>query len=70
MGASPTIAPVAPARKSAGRVQPAYDADGSPMCPIHRKPLSDGRFGVFCPAKAQPGDVQNDKGYCSLKFAE
>jgi hypothetical protein len=76
LGASPAgvhqLAPAAaaPARKAAQRATPAYDGDGQPMCPVHRKPLSEGRFGLFCPAKAKPGEEQNDKGYCSLRFAE
>jgi hypothetical protein len=39
------------------------------MLPVHRKPLSEGRYGLFCPSRAT-GDQANDKGYCNLKFAE
>jgi hypothetical protein len=58
-----------PARKPAERVSAAYDGAGQPMCPIHRKPLSEGRYGLYCPSKAQ-GEHANDKGYCSLRFTE
>jgi hypothetical protein len=59
-----------PARKPAQRVEPVYQPDGTACCPIHRKPLSEGRFGLFCPSKARPGEEQNDKGYCSIRFSE
>ena len=57
-------------RKPAQRVEPIYQPDGTPCCPVHHKPLTEGQYGLFCKSKAQPGDVQNDKGYCSLRFAE
>lgn len=59
-----------PARKPVQTVEPVYQPDGTACCPVHRKPLSEGRYGLFCSAKAQPGQEQNDKGYCSLKFSE
>lgn len=75
LGASPAgvhqlapTTPAAPARKAAQRAAPLYDGAGDALCPVHHKPLSEGRYGPFCSAKAQPGDVQNDKGYCALKF--
>jgi hypothetical protein len=75
MGGTPTIAPAAPvqttpARKAAERVEPDYQPDGTAYCPVHHKPLAEGRYGAFCSAKAKPGEEQNDKGYCSLRFAE
>jgi hypothetical protein len=51
-------------------VEPLYQPDGTPCCPVHLKPLSEGRYGLFCSAKAKPGDVQNQKGYCALRFSE
>ena len=57
-------------RKPAERVEPAYKPDGTACCPVHRKPLSEGRYGLFCSSKAQAGEQANDKGYCSLRFAE
>jgi len=65
-----TPASATPARKAAQRVEPIYQPDGTACCPVHHKPLSEGRFGLFCPSKAQPGDAQNDKGYCSIRFSE
>lgn len=74
LGATPTtgniVLPVEKPRKPAQRVEPIYQPDGTPCCPVHKRPLADGQYGLFCKSKAQPGDVQNDKGYCSLKFAE
>ncbi len=64
-----TPAPAAP-RKAAERVEPIYQPDGTACCPVHKRPLTEGQYGLYCKSKAQPGDVQNDKGYCSLKFAE
>lgn len=62
--------PTKGAQKGAQRVAPAYDGDGQAMCPVHRKPLQEGRYGLYCSAKAKPGEEQNDKGYCALKFVE
>ena len=59
-----------PARKPAQRVEPVYQPDGTACCPVHHKPLSEGRFGLFCPSRASGDQAANDKGYCSLKFAE
>jgi hypothetical protein len=54
----------------APRVQPTYDGNGDPCCPVHRKPLAEGRYGLFCPSRASGNEAANDKGYCNLKFAE
>jgi len=75
LGASPAgvhqVSPAAaPARKPAGRVEPVYQPDGTACCPVHHKPLSEGRYGLFCSAKATGDQAANDKGYCNLKFAE
>jgi len=67
------VASSAPAERKitkAERVRPLFNGDGSPMCPVHRKPLTPGRFGLYCQSKAAPGDKQNDRGYCALKFEE
>lgn len=56
------------ARPARPRVEPVYTPDGAPCCPVHHKPLAEGRYGLYCPAKARPGDEQNDKGYCALRF--
>jgi len=57
-------------RPKAERITPAYDGSGQPMCPVHRKALSEGQYGLFCSAKAAAGDVQNSKGYCNIRFSE
>lgn len=56
-----------PARKAAERAEPAYDGSGQPMCPIHHKPLQEGRYGLYCPSKAT-GEHANPKGYCNVRF--
>ena len=58
-----------PARKPAQRVEPVYQPDGTACCPVHKKPLSEGRYGLYCPSKAQ-GEHANDMGYCNLRFVE
>jgi hypothetical protein len=72
LGGTPTIAPAGgntPARKPSVRVEPAYQPDGTACCPVHRKPLSEGRYGLFCPSRAE-GEHANPKGYCNIRFTE
>jgi hypothetical protein len=45
--------------------EPHYADDGSPCCPWHRKPLKEGRYGLFCPSRAE-GEQANEKGYCTF----
>ena len=52
------------------RVEPYFKPDGTACCPVHKMPLLQGRFGLYCSAKAKPGEAQNEKGYCSLKFVD
>jgi hypothetical protein len=74
LGAAPTVAPAthtAPlgnGKTKAQTVEPIYQPDGTPCCPVHRKPLSEGRYGWFCSAKATGDEAANGKGYCSLRF--
>ena len=63
-------APAAQQRQAAQRVEPFYRPDGTACCPVHHKPLAEGRFGLFCSTKAQAGEQANAKGYCNLRFAE
>jgi len=66
-------APVAPAsveRRAAPRVEPVYKPDGTPCCPVHHKPLAEGRYGLFCPSRAADGEEANAKGYCALRFKD
>lgn len=55
-------------KPAAERVAPIYDGNGEPCCPIHRKPLKEGQYGLYCSAKTKDGQAANDKGYCSLRF--
>ena len=57
-------------KPKAERVEPFYNPDGTACCPVHKMPLLQGRFGSYCSAKAKPGEAQNDKGYCSIRFSE
>lgn len=43
--------------------EPWYNDAGDACCPWHRKPLREGRYGQYCPSRAE-GDQANDKGYC------
>lgn len=76
LGAEPTVAPathtapLSTPRKAAQTVEPIYQPDGTACCPVHRKPLVEGRYGLYCPSRATGDQAANDKGYCSLKFAE
>src|SRR5262249_40061757 len=42
-----------PARKSNPPIDPIYQADGTPCCPVHKKALAEGRYGLYCPSKAK-----------------
>ena len=59
-------APAQQPRKAAERVEPEYNSAGEPLCPRHHKPLKNGQWGLYCPAK----DDTTERGYCALKFAE
>lgn len=52
------------------RVEPRYNEAGEPICPVHKRVLSEGAHGLFCSAKAKPDQVADRKGYCGLKFAD
>lgn len=58
-----------PRAKKKTRIEPLYQPDGTPCCPAHLRPLREGQHGLYCSAKARPGEEQNDKGYCSLTFS-
>jgi hypothetical protein len=61
----------APAAKpKAETVEPMYQPDGTACCPVHKRALSDGQYGLYCSARAKPGGVANGKGYCALRFVE
>jgi len=71
LGATPTskpathTAPLNGSKPKAERVTPAYDGDGQPICPTHKKALKEGKWGLYCSAKDRDTDE-----YCRLKFAE
>lgn len=56
--------------RAAQRVDPIYDGSGGPVCPVHKKALREGQYGLYCSAKASGDEAQNDKGYCSLRFKD
>jgi hypothetical protein len=69
LGAEPVgrAAPPATEKKPrAERVEPIYNGDGDACCPKHKKPLKDGKWGLYCPAK----DDSTERGYCALKFID
>lgn len=68
--AQPAATTTTTARAKAERVTPTYNADGDACCPVHRRKLSEGDYGLFCSAKAKDGQVADKKGYCGLKFEE
>lgn len=54
-----------PARKPAQRTTPAYDGNGTALCPVHRRELKEGKWGMYCSARDQETGE-----YCKLKFTE
>jgi hypothetical protein len=47
-----------------------YDADGTPCCPRHNKPLAIGPWGYYCQTaigKGEPQEWKNRKGYCNFR---
>lgn len=59
-----------PAKPKAETVEPLYKPDGTACCPVHKRELSEGQYGLYCSARAKPGEAANPKGYCALRFAE
>jgi hypothetical protein len=45
--------------------EPAYSDDGEPCCPKHKRPLREGKFGLYCPAKDESGK----NGYCEYRHS-
>lgn len=76
LGAEPALVagghqlPTPAARKPAQQVEPIYQPDGTACCPVHLRPLQPGQYGLFCSAKAKPGEAANAKGYCNIRFSE
>lgn len=64
---SPAPASAQPPRRP--RAEPLYQPDGTPCCPAHRRALVEGRYGLYCPARAAEGEPADARGYCALKFS-
>jgi hypothetical protein len=61
--------PAQPAQKAARpKVDPLYQPDGTPCCPVHLRPLTEGQYGLYCSSKAKEGQAADKRGYCGLKF--
>ena len=43
-----------------------YDESGAPSCPVHERPLKQGRYGWDCSAK----DPNGKNGYCDFRAKE
>jgi hypothetical protein len=57
----------APAARAAGAVPPAPAASAFTMCPAHKVPWNDGKFGPYCTQQSDDfPDWANDKGYCRV----
>lgn len=57
-----------PGKIKAQYVDPFYNDNGEACCPVHRRPLADGRYGPYCKSRATGDESANDKGYCKLRF--
>lgn len=69
--ANPAPSPTLGATKArVERTAPSYNGEGDACCPVHRRKLSEGDYGLFCSAKAKDGQIADKKGYCGLKFEE
>jgi hypothetical protein len=61
--------PVAAAQRPQARRNTAQDGDvyfngdGVACCPTHERPLKEGRYGFYCPAK----DPNGKNGYCDFR---
>jgi hypothetical protein len=56
------------ARRPEAKVEPVYQPDGTPCCPVHHKPLAERRYSLYCPSRDTGDQAANDKRYCALKF--
>lgn len=63
--AAPAVAAAAPVKQPRPRATK-YDADGTPVCPIHGTSMLEGqRGGYYCGHKAKAGEPAGPKGYCN-----
>ena len=68
--APPPVSTAVDKKPRAEKVAPAYSPGGEALCPVHRRQLSEGQFGLYCSAKAKGDEVADKRGYCGLKFSE
>ena len=45
---------------------PFTDQGGDAICPKHRKPYKDGKFGPYCTSTSDDPAWSNKRGYCSI----
>ena len=51
----------------AGNLPTAVEPQGSAaVCPKHRTPYKDGKYGLFCTQMSDDPAWSNDKGYCRI----
>lgn len=70
VGNAPAPLLAGPGKSTAQYVDPMYDGNGEACCPVHKKPLAEGRYGPYCQSRAKAGEAANDKGYCALRFKQ
>src|SRR5262249_52686247 len=70
-GRSSASRPAAPAAKpKAETVEPLYKPDGTPCCPVHKRPLSDGQYGLYgsdAPSQGKPPTPRGIARYALLR---
>ena len=59
-------APTGQPQAKGERVEPLYQPDGTPCCPVHKKHVKEGQWGLYCSAK----DEAAPRGYCALRFVQ
>jgi hypothetical protein len=47
-------------------VEPQGDQGSDAICPKHRKPYKDGKFGPYCTSTSDDPAWSNKRGYCSI----
>jgi hypothetical protein len=48
-------------------LEPTATSNGVPVCPLHKKPATQGQYGWYCKSKATDPAYTNQKGYCNIK---
>lgn len=47
-------------------VEPSGDQGSDAICPKHRKPYKEGKFGPYCTSTSDDPAWSNKRGYCSI----